>query len=200
MQMTGSCRIPAPRDRVWAALNDADVLKGCIPGCESIEKLSDTRFDAVVIAKVGPVKATFTGRVTLSDLDSPNGYTISGEGTGGAAGFAKGGARVRLAEDDGGTLLSYEVEAMVGGKLAQVGSRLVDGTARKFADDFFARFAEAMGAAEAPAPEAPPQPPPKVPAAPADAPAAAGGIPRWVWIAAAAAVLVLLALAVGRDS
>src|SRR3546814_4560548 len=146
MQMTGQYRIEAPRETVWQALNDVEVLRQCIPGVEEIEKTSDTSFAAKVRAKVGPVSARFAGNVTLSDLDPPNGYTISGEGKGGAAGFARGGARVRLADDGAATLLSYDVDATVGGKLAQIGSRLIDGTAKKMADDFLARFAATVGA------------------------------------------------------
>jgi uncharacterized protein len=144
MDMTGERRIPAPRQLVWEGLNDPEILKQAIPGCDSIEKLSDTEFTAKVTARVGPVKASFAGKVTLSDLDPPAGYTISGEGTGGVAGFAKGGAKVRLDEEGGETVLRYEVQAQVGGKLAQIGSRLIDGTARKMADDFFNRFAAAV--------------------------------------------------------
>ena len=152
MQMTGQYRIEASRQAVWEALNDVEVLRACIPGVEEIEKTSDTGFTAKVRAKVGPVSARFAGEVTLSDLDPPNGYTIAGEGKGGAAGFAKGGAKVRLEDDGGATLLNYDVDAQVGGKLAQIGSRLIDGTAKKMADDFFARFAETVGGpAEAPA-------------------------------------------------
>jgi len=149
MDMTGEYRIAAPRERVWAALNDPDVLRQAIPGCEEIEKTSDTEMTAKVTAKVGPVKARFGGKVTLSDLDPPNGYTITGEGTGGAAGFAKGGAKVSLAESDGATILSYVVEANVGGKLAQIGSRLIDGTARKMAEEFFGKFAALVESGEA---------------------------------------------------
>src|SRR3954447_17691063 len=151
MDMSGSYRITAPREKVWAALNDPEILKQCIPGCEEIEKHSDTELTAKVVAKVGPVKAKFAGKVTLSDLDPPNGYTITGEGTGGAAGFAKGGAKVHLADtpDGAGTVLAYTVQAQVGGKLAQIGSRLIDSTARKYADDFFARFAEIVGSGAA---------------------------------------------------
>jgi carbon monoxide dehydrogenase subunit G len=147
MDMTGERRIPAPRQRVWEGLNDPEILKQSIPGCETIEKVSDTEFTAKVTARVGPVKASFAGKVTLSDLDPPAGYTISGEGTGGVAGFAKGGAKVSLEEEGGETVLRYEVQAQVGGKLAQIGSRLIDGTARKMADDFFNRFAAAMSPA-----------------------------------------------------
>jgi uncharacterized protein len=146
MDMTGEQRIGASRERVWQALNDPEILKQCIPGCEELQKLSDTQYEAKVVAKVGPVKAKFSGKVTLSDLDPPNGYTITGEGSGGAAGFGKGGAKVSLAEDGpGATVLSYAAHATVGGKLAQIGSRLVDATARKMADDFFARFTAVVG-------------------------------------------------------
>ncbi|QJE72927.1 carbon monoxide dehydrogenase subunit G [Aerophototrophica crusticola] len=142
MDMTGEYRIAAPRDRVWAALNDPEVLRQCIPGCEELTKVSDTEYAAAAKVKVGPVAARFTGRVLITDLDPPAGYTITGEGQGGAAGFGKGGANVNLAEDGpDATILRYVADAQVGGKLAQLGSRLVQGTARKLADDFFARFA-----------------------------------------------------------
>lgn len=144
MTMTGEVQLPASKDTVWAKLNDADVLKACIPGCEELEKLSDTEFKAVAVSKIGPVKARFKGNVHLTDLDPPNGYRISGEGDGGVAGFAKGGATVSLADKDGGTLLTYNVEAQIGGKLAQLGQRLVNGAAKKVADDFFANFAKAV--------------------------------------------------------
>jgi uncharacterized protein len=156
MDLTGEYRIPAPRETVWAALNNPDVLKACIPGCEELNKTSDTELVAKVVAKIGPVKAAFGGKVTLSDLDPPNGYTITGEGQGGAAGFAKGGAKVRLEAVDGGaaTVLHYAADAQIGGKLAQIGSRLVEGTAKKLADEFFAAFA-AQAAAAAPTAAAP---------------------------------------------
>src|SRR3954453_6361731 len=151
MDMTGEHQIKAPRQAVWAALNDPAVLKQSIAGCEELVKTSDTEFQAQVTAKVGPVKAKFTGKVTLSELDPPNGYTISGEGAGGAAGFAKGGAKVALEDaPDGGTLLKYQVHAQIGGKLAQIGSRLVDGAARKMADEFFKAFAAVGGGQSAP--------------------------------------------------
>ena len=154
MEMQGERRIPAPRQVVWERLNDPETLKQCIPGCESVDKVSDTEFTAKVRAKVGPVSARFAGKVTLSDLDPPAGYTISGEGTGGVAGFAKGSARVALEEEGGETVMRYGVQAQVGGKLAQIGSRLVDGTARKLADQFFDRFAAAIN----PESGVPPQP------------------------------------------
>src|SRR5262245_10246907 len=125
MTMTGEVELAAPRETVWAKLNDPEVLKACIPGCETLEKLSDTEFQAVAVNRIGPVKARFKGKVRLTDLDPPNGYKISGEGDGGVAGFAKGGAVVALTPKEAGTLLTYNVEAQIGGKLAQLGQRLV---------------------------------------------------------------------------
>jgi carbon monoxide dehydrogenase subunit G len=174
MDMTGEYRIAAPRQRVWDALNDPEILKQCIPGCETITKHSDTEMSATVRAKVGPVSARFGGKVTISDRDPPNSYKIMGEGTGGPAGFAKGGASVKLADDGDGTKLSYVVEANVGGKLAQIGSRLIDATARQMADNFFSKFAQVV-AASAPAPAAPAAAAaPAASAPPPSAPAAAG--------------------------
>lgn len=144
MTMAGEIQLGAHREDVWQKLNDPEVLKSCIPGCEQLDKISDREFQAVAVNKIGPVKAKFKGKVRLSDMDPPNGYKISGEGDGGVAGFAKGGATVALAEKDGGTLLSYNVEAQIGGKLAQLGQRLVNGAAKKMADDFFAKFAAAV--------------------------------------------------------
>ncbi len=146
MDIKGEYRIAASREKVFAALNDPEILKACIPGCESLDKASDTEMSAKVRLRIGPVSAAFSGKVTLSDIDPPNGYKISGEGQGGVAGFAKGGAVVKLADDGGVTVLSYDVDAQVGGKIAQVGARLIQGTARKLADQFFGKFAESVGA------------------------------------------------------
>ena len=154
--MSGEYRISAPKEQVWRALNEPAILQQAIPGCQSIEKLSDTELTARVVAKVGPVKATFTGRVTLSDLDPPHGYTITGEGQAGAVGFAKGSAKVALDEADGETVLRYTAEVQVGGKLAQIGQRLVGSAAKKTADDFFSAFAAAVVDEEAPAEASPP--------------------------------------------
>ena len=224
MDMSGEYVIPAPRQAVWNALNDPEVLKACIAGCEEIDKTSDTGFTAVVVAKVGPVKARFAGAVTLTDIDPPNGYTITGEGKGGAAGFAKGGAKVALSDaEGGGTRLAYTVDAQVGGKLAQIGSRLVQGTARKMADDFFAAFAEQVGGAPAvkadaaaePAPVVPPEPATtrvtaeaaavaETPAVPQPAPTAAPPaaaptrVPVYLWVALAAAAAAAIYLLVVR--
>ena len=189
MEMTGEYKIPAPREKVWEALNDPEILKVCIPGCQEMSKESDTELSATVKSKVGPVSATFKGKVTLSDVDAPNGYKISGEGTGGVAGFAKGGAEVSLADDGDGTLLNYTATGQVGGKLAQIGSRLIDSTAKKMANEFFGKFAEVV-AAENAAPEASQEA--ETSAAPAqetaiETPAAApaqsgGGISPVVWV------------------
>jgi hypothetical protein len=191
MDMTGEYRIPAPRQKVWEALNDPDILKASIPGCEDLQKVSDTELTAKVSAKVGPVSAKFTGKVTLSDINPPQGYRITGEGQGGVAGFAKGGAEVELVEEGAETVLKYKATAQVGGKLAQIGSRLIDSTAKKMANEFFGKFvaqvsageAGPAAAAEAPAAEAPP--------AAAPAPAAGGGISPTVWIIGLIAVVVI---------
>ena len=198
MEMTGEYRISAPRQRVWEALNDPEVLKQCIPGCQSLEKVSDTEFNGRVVASVGPVRAAFGGKVTLSDLDPPQSYTISGEGSGGVAGFAKGGAKVNLAEEGAETLLTYDVQAQVGGKLAQIGSRLIDGVARKMANDFFGSFAATV-AAEQPAPaaaEAAPTAPEPVVAEPLPPPPspqpASRRLPPAVWVTGLAVIIILL--------
>ncbi len=190
MDMTGEYRVPAPRETVWQALNDVDVLRQSIPGCDEIEKTSDTSFTAKVTAKVGPVKAKFSGAVTLSDIDPPNGYTISGEGTGGAAGFAKGGAHVTLEEDGDGTLLKYTVNATVGGKLAQIGSRLIDSTSKKMANEFFGKFVEVVGAAEAAPAVEEPAPPIETRESAVAETDASKGLPPAVWV-----VLVIVIVA-----
>ncbi len=192
MDMTGEYRIPAPREKVWAALNDPEMLKGALPGCESLEKVSDHEFAATVVAKVGPVKAKFNGNVTLSNLNPPESYTIAGEGKGGAAGFAKGGAEVHLTEDGGVTILRYTAKADVGGKLAQLGSRLIDGTAKKLADEFFDNFRQQLTPA-APEPVSAPAPLPE------PEPEAGGGLAelaqnKFVWAAGVIVVLMILAL------
>jgi len=144
----GEERIAAPIAKVWEALNDPAVLKACIPGCQSLEKTSDTEMAATVVLKIGPIKATFTGAVTLENLNPPHGYTITGEGKGGIAGFAKGGADVTLAEDGpDATVLKYAAKADVGGKIAQLGSRLITSTSKKLAGEFFSTFGEKVGAA-----------------------------------------------------
>ncbi|MBW3097597.1 SRPBCC family protein [Pseudohoeflea coraliihabitans] len=142
MEMLGEERIDAPRQKVWEALNDPEVLRQCIPGCQSLEKISENEMTAAVKIKIGPVSAAFKGHVTLENIDAPNSYTIVGEGKGGIAGFAKGGADVNLIDEGAQTLLTYDVKAQVGGKLAQMGSRLIDSTSKKLAGQFFTRFNE----------------------------------------------------------
>jgi carbon monoxide dehydrogenase subunit G len=156
MDMSGERLIEASRAKVWEALNDPAILKACIPGCETIEKLSDTELKATAAVKLGPIAARFAGKVRLSDLDPPNGYTISGEGQGGVAGFARGGAKVALQDEEGATRLSYEVQAQVGGKMAQLGARLIDSTARQYAETFFSKFSALV--APPPAVTAPAEP------------------------------------------
>lgn len=192
MQMTGEQRIGASRQRVWDALNDPEVLRQCIPGCQSLTREEDGRLSALAEVKIGPIGARFRGVVALSDLDPPNGYTITGQGSGGVAGSAKGGARVRLRDEGAGTLLSYEVEAEVGGRMAQLGGPLIDATARQMAQKFFARFEEVVSGAEA-----------AVPAEAAAAPVAASSAVAPAAVAPAAApaafpwgLAVVLALAI----
>jgi carbon monoxide dehydrogenase subunit G len=144
LEMSGEYVLPQSREKVYAALNDAEMLKKCIPGCEELVKESDNEFAAVVKLTVGPVSARLKGRVKLEDLDPPNGYRIAGEGEGGVAGFAKGGATVKLTEVPEGTKLTYNAEANVGGKIAQLGQRLLAGTSKKIADKFFANFTAAL--------------------------------------------------------
>ena len=182
MQMSGEYRIPATRQAVWDALNDPEILKQCIPGCEELVRNGENGFDAKVVAKVGPVRAKFGGTVELSDIDPPNGYTISGQGQGGAAGFAKGGATVKLVDDGGETVLSYTVDASVGGKLAQIGSRLIDATAKKMADDFFSRFAETVAGPVAVGEGAPP------------AAGEAKRLPAYLWVGGIVAIVIILLL------
>ncbi len=181
MELDGEFHIPADRMRVWQALNDPKILRRTVPGCEELEKISDTEFTARVVLKIGPVKAKFQGKVTLSDLDPPNGYSINGEGQGGVAGFAKGGARVRLTEDGDGTCLRYEATATVGGKLAQLGQRMIAGASRKLAGEFFSAFSEAVGevsetvTVETPQPETP-----------------ESGLTLWLWVAGVLALVIAL--------
>ena len=180
MDMTGEQLIPLPQQKVWEALNDPEILKACIPGCESIEKVSDVEYRVVLTATVGPVKAKFSGKLSLADLKPPHSYSLAFEGTGGGAGFGKGRAQVSLFADGDSTRLGYTASATVGGKLAQIGSRLIDGVARKMADDFFTRFNRLV-------------------AAPPGAEAAAPGrTPGWVWLAIGVAIVALLVFLVLR--
>ena len=146
MDMTGEQLIPMPQQQVWEALNDPAVLKDCIAGCDVLEKVSDTEFKVGLVAAIGPVKAKFSGKLLLLDMNPPNSYSLAFEGSGGVAGFGKGTAAVSLAPEGEGTKLSYTAKASVGGKLAQIGSRLIDGVARKMAEDFFRKFNARVGA------------------------------------------------------
>jgi carbon monoxide dehydrogenase subunit G len=183
--LTGEHVIPVPQQQVWDALNDPEVLKACIQGCETIERVSDTEFKVALTAAVGPVKAKFNGKLLLSDLNPPTSYALTFEGSGGAAGFGKGGATVVLAPEGDGTKLVYSAKATVGGKLAQVGSRLIDGVAAKMASDFFVRFNEKIAPAPAPAPGA-------APGEAATAPAQTGGSNR-TWIIVGVILVILIA-------
>jgi len=175
MEMTSTRSVPAPVETVWAALNDPGMLRGCIPGCDAIEPDGENAYRIAMVAKVGPVSAKFTGRMQLADVDPPRGYTLSFDGQGGAAGFAKGEAKVSLAPAESGaaTALSYTVKAQVGGKIAQIGSRLVDGAAQKLADDFFGRFSDAVAVKAG------------------VAPAAVAPAPRWPWVRYIAIAFIL---------
>jgi carbon monoxide dehydrogenase subunit G len=189
MDMSDERRIAAPREKVWEALNDPEVLKISIPGCETVEKKSDTEFTARVQMAVGPVKAKFSGEVTLTDVDPPNGYTLTGQGSGGAAGFGKGEAKVSLTSDGNDTILSYTAHASVGGKLAQIGQRLVDSASKKLADQFFTNFANHVAAAESGPPAAAgAEAPAPAPAAPAQARTEGGAM---FWIVTALALVAL---------
>ena len=145
MEMSAEQLIPASQQQTWDALNDPAMLKQCVPGCEAIDPIAENQYQVLMVARVGPVSAKFKGKLTLSDIQAPDSYSIAFEGQGGAAGFAKGGAHVRLSPEGGSTRLSYDVKASVGGKLAQIGSRLVDAAARKVADDFFRNFNQKVG-------------------------------------------------------
>jgi carbon monoxide dehydrogenase subunit G len=151
MEMKGEQLVPASQASTWAALNDPEILKVCVPGCESIERVADNEYAVLMTARIGPVAAKFKGRLTLSDLKPPQSYSIAFEGQGGVAGFGKGGAQVQLAPEADGTRLSYQVKANVGGKLAQIGSRLVDAAARKLANDFFTAFNDKVASLHGPA-------------------------------------------------
>ena len=183
MEMTGEQLIPLPQQKVWEALNDPAILKACIPGCENIEKISDTEYKVAMTAAIGPVKAKFNGKLLLADLNPPHSYSIAFEGSGGAAGFGKGGAQVSLLPEGSSTRLTYKATASVGGKLAQIGSRLIDGVARKMADDFFARF----NATVAPAPATATEP----------APTQRRDL-RWAWVAGGIVLLLLILFLIRR--
>jgi len=199
MDFAGQYRIPATPETVWAAINDPEILKACIPGCREMAQTDPTHFQAAVQLKIGPVQATFKGLVSLDEMDPPRRCVIAGEGQGGVAGFARGSAEVLLSAEDGGTLLSYTAKANVGGKLAQIGQRLIDGAARQIADEFFAKFAETVGGGETAATEAPV--PPEEPAPEAPEAAKTGG-PREglapeIWVVGLIGVIVILLVLFG---
>jgi hypothetical protein len=199
MDFSGRYVIPAPAEAVWAGLNDPNTLKACIPGCEKIEKTDPTNFVATATLKIGPVKARFQGKVGLSDLDPPHRCRLSGEGQGGVAGFAKGDADVVLTPEGHGTVLTYTAKASVGGKLAQIGQRLIDGAARQIADDFFSRFAEQLARPQAPL-ELAPDPPVEATLRPAAAAAPAirrEGFAPEIWVVGLVGVVVILLLIFG---
>jgi carbon monoxide dehydrogenase subunit G len=184
MELTSSRTVPASVEATWAALNDPEILKACIPGCESIERVSDSEFRVAMTARVGPVAAKFSGRIVLADLVAPQSYRMIFEGQGGAAGFARGEARVALSAQGADTRIDYSASAQVGGKLAQIGSRLVDGAAAKVAEDFFARFVEQVGAGRRDA------------AAPVVPATKAAAVQRTMWLRLALAVLIIVVVAV----
>lgn len=204
MELNGQQLIPASQQRTWDSLNDPEVLKACIPGCETLERTAEGGFVATMSLRIGPVSAKFKGSLTLSDVQAPNSYTIHFDGQGGMAGFGKGSAQVGLAPAEGGTMLSYHAKAQVGGKLAQVGSRLVDAAAGKITNDFFTAFnarvaADAQAAAEVLAAPASPQAQSSSAVAQSDTSAASGGqMPSWVWWALGGAIAVALIMAVNR--
>ena len=187
MEMSGSREVPASVETTWGALNDPEVLKACIAGCESIDKVSDNEYQVAMTARVGPVSAKFSGRIVLSDIVAPKSYTIKFDGQGGAAGFASGQANVELSPAGSGTRIDYKAKAQVGGKLAQIGSRLIDGAAAKVADDFFGRLVERLGGSkDATATAAPSMIPPD---------AAASALKKmWIRLAIAVAIIVVMAI------
>jgi carbon monoxide dehydrogenase subunit G len=194
MEFKGRYVIPAAAETVWAALNDPEVLRACVPGCDVMEKTDDTHFLAAATLKIGPVKATFRGKVELAGLDPPRRCTLKGEGQGGVAGFARGEAEVLMEPEDGATVLTYTAQAAIGGKLAQIGQRLIDGAAKQIADEFFTRFAAAVSAMPTAAldavalPDAAPEPVP----VPQERPETHTGLAPKVWVVGLIAVIVVL--------
>ena len=207
MEFTGRYVIPAPPEVVWAAINDPEILKACIPGCQVLEKTGPNELLATATLKIGPVKATFKGRVTLSELDPPRRCVLTGEGQGGVAGFAKGQAEVILTPEADGTMLAYRANASVGGKLAQIGQRLIDGAAKQIADDFFAKFGAAISAASVPS-AAPvedgvleqelfEEPPSRISVAPAPLAGPRQGLAPEIWVVGLVGVIVILLILFG---
>lgn len=194
MEFKGSYLIASSPSVVWKALNDPEVLRRCVPGCEQMEKTDPTHFIASAVLKIGPVKATFKANLSLDDLDPPRRCTIKGEGQGGVAGFARGAAEVVLTPEAGGTLLSYTAQATVGGKLAQIGQRLIDGAAKQIADDFFARFTAALATAPVPATAEAAAEPPPTPIADEEP---RRGLTPEVWVVGLVALIIILLLVFG---
>lgn len=186
MDMSNSVVLPAPQPQVWAALNDPEILRQCIPGCETIERVGENAYRVAMTVAIGPVRAKFKGNLGLADIDAPNAYTLQFNGEGGAAGFGKGTARVKLTPEQAGTRLDYTVVAQIGGKIAQLGSRLVDGVSRKMADDFFEKFRVALAASMAPAPDAETAPEPVAVAKTSQR----WAMPTWGWAVLIAAVAI----------
>jgi carbon monoxide dehydrogenase subunit G len=197
MDMAGERLISATKETVWKALNNAEILKASIPGCESLEVTSENEMTATVAVKLGPISAKFAGRVMLSDIDPPNGYRLSGEGKGGPAGFAKGAAKVRLAQMPDGTMLNYTMEAQVGGKIAQLGARLIDTAAKSIADQFFTKFVEQVQAITAQPQAAGPLSPQMEPAGTRAFSGPKAGNALWLLLAAGVAIAVAAWLLMG---
>ena len=199
MQFGGRYSIPAPPEAVWAALNDCETLKGSIPGCETLDKTGPTTFAGSVRLKIGPMSATFKGKVEMADLDPPRRCLLRGEGQGGVAGFARGESEVLLTPEDGGTMLSYTAKATVGGKLAQVGQRLLDSAARQLADEFFAKFAQrvATGQETNTPPDAPVGRPPEVLQEASETSAVREGLAPEIWVVGLIAIIIILLILFG---
>ena len=196
MEFKGRYLIPASPQKVWNSLNDPQILRQCVPGCERMDKTDDTHFSAAAVLKIGPVKATFNANIALDNLDPPHRCTLKGEGQGGVAGFARGEAEVVLTPEGDGTVLSYTAQAQIGGKLAQIGQRLIDGAAKQVADDFFVRFAAAVASAPDMAQVPPPQPEPVQPRI--DTPAEKrGGLAPEIWVIGLIALIAALLLLFG---
>ncbi|HEY1614643.1 MAG TPA: carbon monoxide dehydrogenase subunit G [Rhizomicrobium sp.] len=195
MDFTGRYSIPAPPQAVWESLNDPDVLRSCIPGCERLERVAPDRYEAAVIVRVGPLRAAFRATILQTEIDAPRRCVLTGEGQGGAAGFARGEAEVLLASQDGATSLSYTARATIGGKLAQIAQRFIDGAAKQIADDFFGRFAmhiSTMQTRRAVSPENEIVVAPEAPVAIPELPAARDGLAPEIWVVGLIAIIIVL--------
>jgi uncharacterized protein len=197
MEFTGRYLVPAPVEATWTALNDPDVLRACIPGCEQLTKTDPTHFDAIATLKIGPVKATFKAKIELTDMTPPTHCILKGEGQGGVAGFARGEADVSLTPEEGGTSLAYTAKAAIGGKLAQIGQRLIDGAAKQIADDFFDRFSKAVATTPKEVTALEPETPPPTPSDAEEPAGERSGIGPEIWVVGLIAVIVILLLVFG---